>query len=75
MLYAHWRISAHPGRGRPGGRISFFFFFFTTHKNVSQEYFFCLGKNVCEVIGVQYTALCENETNEKNQHPNPAQQG
>ena len=19
MLYAHWRISAHPGRGRPGG--------------------------------------------------------
>ena len=28
-----------------------------------------------EVIGLQYTALlCENEKNEKNQHPNPAQQ-
>ena len=46
----------------------------TTHKNVSQEYFFCPGKNVYGVIGVQYTALCENEKNEKNQHPNPAQQ-
>ena len=32
--------------------------------------FFCLGENVYEVIGVQYTALCENEKNEKNQHPN-----
>ena len=30
--------------------------------------------NVYEVIGVQYAALCENEKNEKNQHPNPAQQ-
>ena len=48
----------------------------TTYKNVSQESFFCLGKNVYryEVIGVQYTALCENEKNEKNQHPDPAQQ-
>ena len=36
------------------------------HKSI-----FCLGKNVYEVIGVQYTALCENE---KNQHRNPAQQ-
>ena len=28
-----------------------------------------------EVINVQqYSALCENEKNEKNQHPNPAQQ-
>ena len=36
--------------------------------------FFCLPKNVYEVIGVQYTALCGNEKNEKNQHPNPAQQ-
>ena len=32
-----------------------------THKNVLQEgYFFCLSKNVYGVIGVQYTALCEN---------------
>ena len=46
----------------------------TTHKNVSQEFFFCLGKNMYEVIGVQYTALSENEKNEKNQHRNPAQQ-
>ena len=37
--------------------------------------FFCLGKKMYEVIGVQYTALCENEKNEKNQHPNPTQQG
>ena len=22
MLYAHWRISAHPGRGRPGGSLT-----------------------------------------------------
>ena len=37
--------------------------------------FFCLGKNVYEVINVQqYSALCENEKNEKNQHPNPVQQ-
>ena len=36
--------------------------------------FFCLGKKVYEVIGVQYSALCENEKNEKNQHPNPTQQ-
>ena len=46
----------------------------TTSKKTSQEYFFCLGENVYEVIGVQYTALCENEKDEKNQHPNPAQQ-
>ena len=45
----------------------------TTYKNVSEEYF-CFRKNVYEVIGVQYTALGENEKNEKNQHPNPAQQ-
>ena len=47
----------------------------TTHENVSQSFFFCLlGKNVYEVIGVQHTALCENEKNKENQHPNPAQQ-
>ena len=27
-----------------------------------------------EVMDVQHSALCENEKNEKNQHPNPAQQ-
>jgi hypothetical protein len=27
--------------------------------------FFCLGNNVYEVIGVQYTALCENANNEE----------
>ena len=38
-----------------------------------ESIFFGLGKNVYEAIGVQHTALCENEKNEKNQHPNPAQ--
>ena len=37
------------------------------HKSI----FFGLGKSVYEVTGVH---LCENEKNEKNQHPNPAQQ-